>query len=117
MTPYLLDGYPDTFTSVAGRCHGVDELLQPDTGVHHHALELVLPHKDAALRVVRIIACMDADALEIRHTHQQWQPTLESWRIRYDHRISTLRNGSMARYLTSLHAALAAIAGINFLRL
>ena len=115
MTPYLLDGYPDTFTSVAGRCHGVDELLQPDTGVHHHALELVLPHKDAALRVVRIIACMDADALEIRHTHQQWLPTLESWRIRYDHWISALRNGRMARYLTSLHAALTAIAGIYFL--
>lgn len=27
MTPYLLDGYPDTFVSVAGRYHGVDELL------------------------------------------------------------------------------------------
>ena len=87
MTPYLLDGYPDTFVSVASRYHGVDEPLQPDTGVHHHALELVLPNEDAALRVVRIISCMDADALEIRHTQQQWQPTLESWRIRYDHGI------------------------------
>ena len=87
MTPYLLDGYPDTFVSVASRYHGVDESLQPDAGVHHHALELVLPHEDAALRVVSIIACMDADALEIRHAQQQWQPTLESWRIRYDHGI------------------------------
>ena len=87
MTPYLLDGYPDTFTSVASRCHSVDEPLQPDAGIHHHALKLVLPHEDAALRVIRIIACMNADALEIRHAQQQWQPTLESWRIRYDHGI------------------------------
>ena len=49
-----MDGYPDTFVSVAGRYHGVDEPLQPDAGVHHHALELVLPNEDAALRVVRI---------------------------------------------------------------
>ena len=55
---------------------------QPDTGVHHHALKLVLTNEDAALRVVGIIAGMDADALEIRHAQEQWQPTLESWRIR-----------------------------------
>ena len=87
MTLYLLDGNPDTFVSVASHYHGVDEPLQPDARVHHHALKLVLPHEDAALRVVRIIACMDADALEIRYAQQQWQPTLESWRIRYDHGI------------------------------
>ena len=87
ITCSLLDSNPDTFASVASRNHGVDESLQPDTGVHHHTLELILPYEDAALRVVRIIACMDADALEIRHAQQQWQPTLESWRIRYDHGI------------------------------
>lgn len=56
MTLYLLDGNPDTFVSVASRYHGVDESLQPDAGVHHHALELVLPNEDAALRVVRMTA-------------------------------------------------------------
>ena len=49
MTLYLLDGNPDTFVSVASHYHGVDEPLQPDAGVHHHAHELVLPNKDAAL--------------------------------------------------------------------
>ena len=78
----LLDGNPDAFTSVASRFHGVDESMQPEARVYHHALELVLPNEDTALRVVRIIACMDADALEIRHAQQQWQPTFESWRIR-----------------------------------
>ena len=68
----LLDGNPDAFASVASRFHGVDELMQPDARVYHHALELVLPNEDTALRVVRIIACMDADALEIRHAQQQW---------------------------------------------
>ena len=62
---------PDTFVSVASRCHGVDESMQPDAGVHHHALKLVHPNEDTTLRVVRIIACMDADALEIRHAQQQ----------------------------------------------
>ena len=85
--PHLDDRNPDTFVSVASRYHGVDEPLQPDAGVEHHALELVHPNEDAALRVVRIIAGMDADALKIRHAQQQWQPTLESWRIRYDNGI------------------------------
>ena len=87
LNPHLDDRDPDTFASVASLCHGVDESLQPDAGVHHHAHELVLPHEDAALRIIRIIAGMDVDALEIRHAQQQWQPTLESWRIRYDHWI------------------------------
>ena len=46
------------------------QAAQPDAGVHHHALQLVLPNEDAALRIVRIIACMNADALEIRHAQQ-----------------------------------------------
>ena len=87
-----MDGNPDTFVSVAGRYHGVDESLQPDAGIHHHALELVLPHEDAALRVVRIIACMDADALEIRHAQQQWQSTFESW-LSQLHIINQLAEG------------------------
>ena len=53
----LLDGNPDAFTSVASRFHGVDESMQPEARVYHHALE-------------------------IRHAQQQWQPTFESWRIR-----------------------------------
>ena len=46
----LLDGYPDAFASVASRFHGVDELMQPDARVYHHALELVLPNEDITLR-------------------------------------------------------------------
>ena len=30
--------------------HGVDESLQPDARVYHHALELVLPNEDITLR-------------------------------------------------------------------
>ena len=32
---------PDTFASVASRFHDVDELMQSDAGVHHHALEIL----------------------------------------------------------------------------
>ena len=45
----LLDGNPDAFASVASRFYGVDELMLPDTGVYHHALELVLPNEDITL--------------------------------------------------------------------
>ena len=49
-----MDGNPDIFVSVASRYHGGDESLQPDARVHNHALKLVLPNEDTALRVVRI---------------------------------------------------------------
>ena len=64
MYPPLDDGNPDGFTLSPRFADALLQAMQPDAGVHHHALELVLPHKDAALRIVRIIACMDADALE-----------------------------------------------------
>ena len=60
----LLDGNPDAFASVASRFHGVDESMQPEARVYHHALELVLPNENAALRVVRIIACLDMSLQE-----------------------------------------------------
>ena len=51
--------------------------MQPDAGVHHHALQSVLAHQDAALGIVGIVAGMDADALKIRHALDVWQPLLE----------------------------------------
>ena len=38
--------------------------MEPDTGVHHHALQFVFTHQDAALGIIGIVTGMDADALE-----------------------------------------------------
>ena len=73
------DGNPDGFILLLRLIDFLHQPMKPDAGVHHHALQLVLAHQDAALGIVGIVAGMDADALEIRHAQQQWQSTFESW--------------------------------------
>ncbi len=36
--------------------NGIDEAVEPDAGVHNHALHTVFTHQDAALRIIGIIA-------------------------------------------------------------
>ncbi len=95
----------------------VHQTMQPDAGVHHHALHPVLAHQDAALGIVGIVAGMDADALEIGNTLQIRQPLLESGRHGDEHTIGTLGNGGMARNLSRHLAALTAVLGIHLLGL
>ena len=65
--------------------------MEPDAGVHNHAFYTVLTHQDAALRIIGIIAGMNADALKIGDTQQQRQPHLKTRRLTDHHRISALR--------------------------
>ena len=46
-------------------------------------LDIMMPGIDG-IHVCEKIREVSTDALEIRHAQQQWQPTLESWRIRYE---------------------------------
>ena len=91
--------------------------MQPDAGVHHHALQPVLAHQDAALGIVGIIAGMDADALKIRHALDIRQPLLEPGRQGDEHPIGTFGDGCMSRNLSRHLAALTAVPGIHLLRL
>ena len=72
------DGNPDALASVSRRRDGIDEAIQPDAGVYHHASEFVFARQDAALRIIGVVAGMDADALKARNALQQGQPLLES---------------------------------------
>ena len=78
--------------------------MEPDAGVHNHAFHTVLTHQDAALRIIGIIAGMDADALKIGDTQQQRQPHLKPRRLADHHRISTLRYRRLALHLLRLLA-------------
>ena len=91
--------------------------MQPDAGVHHHALLPVLAHQDAALGIVGIVAGMDADALETGNPLHIRQPLLESGRQGNEDTIRSLGDGSMTRNLSCHLAALTAVFGIHFLGL
>ena len=91
--------------------------MEPDAGVHHHALQLVLAHQDAALGVVGIVAGMDADALEVRHALQIRQPLPEPRRLGDEHPISALGDGGVARNLSRHLATLPAILALLLLGL
>ena len=78
--------------------------MEPDAGVDNHAFYTVLTHQDAALRIIGIIAGMDADALKIGDTQQQRQPHLKPRRLADHHRISTLRYRRPALHLLRLLA-------------
>ena len=91
--------------------------MQPDAGIHHHALHLVLAHQDAALGIIGVIAGMDADALEIRNTLQIRQPLLETGRLGDEQRIGTLGNCRSALHLLRLLARNPAQAHVHFLGL
>ena len=63
-------GDPDALFVLLSLGDEVDELAQPLLRVHHHAHHFVFAHQDAALRVVRIVASMDAYALKEGHAHE-----------------------------------------------
>ena len=75
------DGNPDGFILLLRLIDFLHQPMQPDAGIHYHALQLVLAHQDAALGIVGVVAGMDADALEIRNTLQIRQPLLETGRL------------------------------------
>ena len=66
VNPKSDDGNPDTFPLILSRLDAFHQSGEPDAGVHHHALHLVLAHQDAALGIVGIVAGMDTDTLETR---------------------------------------------------
>ena len=74
------DGNPDAFSLILSRLDAFLQSGEPDAGVHHHALYLVLAHQDAALGIVGIVAGMDADTLETGYTLHIRQPLLETGR-------------------------------------
>ena len=115
--PSLDDGNPDTFPLILRCLDAIHQTMEPDAGVHHHTLYLVLAHQDAALGIVGIVAGMDADALETGNTLHIRQPLLESARLGDKYTIRTLGDGGMARNLSRHLAALPAETGILFLRL
>ena len=115
--PSLDDSNPDTFPLIL-RCHdAIHQTMEPDTGVHHHTLQLILTHQDAALGIVGIVAGMDTDALETGNTLHIRQPLLESGRLGDKYTIRTLGDGGVARNLSRHLAALSAETGILLLRL
>ena len=77
----LEDGNPDGFILFSRFADAFHQSMQPDAGIYHHTLHLVLTHQDAALGIVGVVAGMDADALEIRNTLQIRQPLLETGRL------------------------------------
>lgn len=87
------DGDPDALASVSRRRDGIDEAMQPDAGVYHHASEFVFARQDAALRIIGVVTGMDADALKARNALQQGQPLLESRRLGDEQRIGALGYG------------------------
>ncbi len=111
------DGNPDAFSLILSRLDAFLQSGEPDAGVHHHALHLVLAHQDAALGIVGIVAGMDTDALETGHTLHIRQPLLESGREGNEYTIRSLGDGSMPRNLSCHLAALTAVLGIHFLGL
>ena len=109
---YLDDGNPDGFLLLLRLHHQLHQPMKPDAGVHHHTLQLVLAHQDAALGIFGIVAGMDTDALEIRHAHQIWQPLLEFLRHGDEHMIGSLGDGSVPRNLSrhlATHSAILAV--------
>ena len=66
--PSLDDGKPDTFPLILRRLNAIHQTMEPDAGVHHHTLYLVLAHQNAALGIVGIVAGMNSDALETGNT-------------------------------------------------
>ena len=95
---------PNALIPVSRSGNSIDEAVEPDAGVHNHALYTVLTHQDAALRIIGIIAGMDADALKIGDTQQQRQPHLKTRRLADYHRISALRYRRRALHLLRLLA-------------
>ena len=61
----LEDGNPDGFILFSRFADAFHQSMQPDAGIYHHTLHLVLTHQDAALGIIGVVAGMDADALEI----------------------------------------------------
>ena len=96
----LEDGNPDGFILFSRFADAFHQSMQPDAGIHHHALHLVLAHQDAALGVFSLVAGMNTDALEARHAHQIRQPLLELRRHGDKHMIGSLGDGSVARNLS-----------------
>ena len=110
----LDDGNPDTFPLILSRLDALHQTMEPDTGVHHHTLQLILTHQDAALGIVGIVAGMDTDALETGNTLHIRQPLLKSGRLGDEHTIRAFRDGCMTRNLSCHLAALSTKPGIHF---
>ena len=98
--PSLDDGNPDTFSLILRRLNAVHQTMEPDTGVHHHTLHLVLAHQNTALGIIGIVAGMNSDALETGNTLHIRQPLLESGRLGDEQTIRALRDGCTARNLS-----------------
>ena len=84
------DGNPDAFSLILSRLDAFLQSGEPDAGVHHHALHLVLAHQDAALGIVGIVAGMDTDALETGNSLHIRQPLLETGREGNEYTIRSL---------------------------
>ena len=61
----------------------------------------VLAYQDAPLGILGSVACVDADALEFRHTEQDGKPLLKFWREGDNYCVAAFGNGRAAFYLVS----------------
>jgi len=91
----LLDCYPDALAFVLGLDDFLFQAVEPDARVEHLAHFPVLAYEDAALGILGGVARVDADALELRHTEQDWQPLLHLRRVRDDHCIAAFGDGTL----------------------
>ena len=111
------DGNPDGFILLLRLIDFLHQPMQPDAGIHHHALQLVLAHQDAALGIFCLVTGMDTDAFEARHAHQIRQPLLELLRHGDEHMIGSLGDGRVPRNLSRHLATLTAILAVLLARL
>ena len=96
---YLADGDPDGLTFVLGLDDLLFQAVNPDARVEHLTHFAVLTNEDAAFGVFRAVARVDADALELRNTEQDGQPSLELRRIRDHHGIAPFGDGRATFHL------------------
>ena len=97
----------DRLVAVSRLDEAVDEPLEPDARVQHHAFFQVLAQEDAALRVCGGVASVDADALELGHVYQQGEPFLKLGRVGHHDGVSSFGNGGLALCLASFLAGCA----------
>ena len=97
----LADGDPDGLTPTLGLDNLLLQAMNPDARVKDFADFTVLTNEYATFGVFRAVACMDADALELRYTEQDGKPLLHLRTPRNHHSIAAFGDGRAAFHLVA----------------
>ena len=96
----LLYREPDGFAAGFGFGDALYEAAEPKVRVEYLPFDAVVADEDAALGVLRRVACVDADALpfpvEFGAAKQQGEPLPKLWRVGDDDGVPSFRNGALA---------------------